>query len=190
MQWSCRCFAKESVTKKIAFPIPKLILPLSSQSNNYPSFSRDWHSGRSTLEYGEFSSCCNPSRTCVSFSATRRQQRSRAGALVRVPYISGCEYADELHLLLKNEVMIRRLKANVVDQLPPLRWSVVYFTLLLVGIIFRFWMASDNRWNVERCNRRGQKFNSTLLAIPIVCIVCSWANSDSPVSYTLSPVSN
>ncbi|CAM9141262.1 unnamed protein product, partial [Sphacelaria rigidula] len=42
-----------------------------------------------------------------------------------VPFISGCEYADELNLLLTNEVMIRRLKANVVDQLPPLRRIVV-----------------------------------------------------------------
>lgn len=46
---------------------------------------------------------------------------SRNGGVTRVPVISGSGYPDELHLLLKNEVMIRRLKVNVVDQLPPLR---------------------------------------------------------------------
>lgn len=46
---------------------------------------------------------------------------SKNGGITRVPVISGSGYPDELHLLLKNEVMIRRLKANVVDQLPPLR---------------------------------------------------------------------
>lgn len=43
------------------------------------------------------------------------------GYSTRVPFVSGSDYPDELHVLLKNEVMIRRLKANVVDQLPPLR---------------------------------------------------------------------
>lgn len=46
---------------------------------------------------------------------------SKGGAVSRVPVISGSDYPDELHLLLKNEVMIRRLKVNVVNQLPPLR---------------------------------------------------------------------
>lgn len=46
---------------------------------------------------------------------------SKNGDITRIPMISGSCYADELHLLLKNEVMIRRLKVNVVDQLPPLR---------------------------------------------------------------------
>lgn len=51
----------------------------------------------------------------------RRGQISRNGEVNRVPFISGSDFPDELHLLLKNEVMIRRLKANVVDQLPPIR---------------------------------------------------------------------
>ncbi|CAM9157600.1 unnamed protein product, partial [Laminaria digitata] len=56
---------------------------------------------------------------------TMRTQMSRNGGVTRVPVISGSGYPDELHLLLKNEVMIRRLKVNVVDQLPPLRRIVV-----------------------------------------------------------------
>lgn len=51
---------------------------------------------------------------------------SRGGHVNRVPFISGSEYPDELHLVLRNEVMIRRLKANVVKQLPPLRRDVFF----------------------------------------------------------------
>ncbi|CAN0018881.1 unnamed protein product, partial [Ectocarpus sp. 8 AP-2014] len=40
--------------------------------------------------------------------ATMRGQMSRGGHVNRVPFISGSEYPDELHLLLRNEVMIRR----------------------------------------------------------------------------------
>ncbi|CAM9093811.1 unnamed protein product, partial [Hapterophycus canaliculatus] len=54
-----------------------------------------------------------------------RGQKSRNGGVNRVAHISGSDYPDELHLLLKNEVMIRRLKINVVKQLPPLRRIVV-----------------------------------------------------------------
>lgn len=53
----------------------------------------------------------------------RRGQMSKNGSVNRVPFISGSEYPDELHLLLKNEVMIRRLKNSVVKQLPPLRYT-------------------------------------------------------------------
>ena len=52
----------------------------------------------------------------------RRAQRAKNGAINRVPFVGGSEYPDELHLLLKNEVMIRRLKIHVVKQLPPLRY--------------------------------------------------------------------
>lgn len=52
---------------------------------------------------------------------SRRGQTSKSGVVNRVAFVSGSEYPDELHLLLKNEVMIRRLKRNVVKQLPPLR---------------------------------------------------------------------
>lgn len=59
---------------------------------------------------------------------SRRVQMSRNGGTTRVPYVSGSDYPDELNLLLRNKVMIRRLKANVVDQLPPLRsaFAVVF----------------------------------------------------------------
>eukprot|EP00752_Nemacystus_decipiens_P010050 g8960.t1 len=56
---------------------------------------------------------------------TRRGQTSKSGVVNRVACISGSDYPDELHLLLKNEVMIRRLKNNVVKQLPPLRRIVL-----------------------------------------------------------------
>ncbi|CAM9678936.1 unnamed protein product, partial [Ectocarpus sp. 12 AP-2014] len=61
--------------------------------------------------------------------ATMRGQMSRGGHVNRVPFISGSEYPDELHLLLRNEVMIRRLKVNVVKQLPPLRQANFFFSL-------------------------------------------------------------
>ena len=62
---------------------------------------------------------------CYVYSC-RRTQMSKNGDITRIPMISGSCYADELHLLLKNEVMIRRLKVNVVDQLPPLRLSLIH----------------------------------------------------------------
>lgn len=59
----------------------------------------------------------------------RRRKKSRDGSFNRVPYISGSDYPDELHVLLKNEVMIRRLKKNVMDQLPPLRYCAAALRL-------------------------------------------------------------
>lgn len=69
----------------------------------------------------------------------RRGQLSRNGGSIRVPFISGSEYPDELHLLLKNEVMIRRLKANVVQQLPPLRWN--YYFPAVVAILVNIYIG-------------------------------------------------
>lgn len=75
-------------------------------------------------------------RVVVSLLEGRRGQMSRGGHVNRVPFISGSEYPDELHLLLRNEVMIRRLKANVVKQLPPLRQASFVFLLLARRFVF------------------------------------------------------
>lgn len=68
----------------------------------------------------------------VDGMARRRGQTSRSGGVNRVAHITGSEYPDELHLLLKNEVMIRRLKINVVKQLPPLRCGNLLNVVALV----------------------------------------------------------
>lgn len=68
---------------------------------------------------------------------------SKSGSVNRVPFISGSEYPDELHLLLKNEVMIRRLKNNVVKQLPPLRYARLR-QKRLNGVLFLRRCSSNN----------------------------------------------
>ncbi|CAM9154072.1 unnamed protein product, partial [Choristocarpus tenellus] len=51
----------------------------------------------------------------------KRLQQTKGGSLKVVPFYSGIEYPDELHALLRSAVMVRRLKINVMDQLPRLR---------------------------------------------------------------------
>lgn len=87
----------------------------------------------------------------------RRRQQSRDGSVNRVPYISGSDYPNELHVLLKNEVMIRRLKKNVVDQLPPLRYCATALCLdigLGLGLAFVSIYASQAEQVDVLCERR------------------------------------
>ena len=42
---------------------------------------------------------------------------------------AGCSHADELHALIAGLVMIRRLKKDVLTQLPPKRREQVFLTV-------------------------------------------------------------